>query len=57
MSPESFGAVTGSHRLQLALCNELEAVADSLPRDVDQQRCLTLARAICPTMKKVALVQ
>ena len=57
MSPETFGAVTGSHRLQLALCNELEAVADSLPRDIDQQRCLTLARAICPTIARAHVLE
>lgn len=57
MTPETFGVVAGSHRLQLALCDELEAVADSLPRDIDQQRCLTLARAICPTVARAHLLE
>jgi len=38
--------VARCHASQLALCEELEAVADSLPSNVDRQRCLHLARAI-----------
>lgn len=37
-----------SHRRQLALCAELEEIADDLPDRVDRQRCLYLARALCP---------
>jgi len=37
------------HRQLLALCDQLEAVADALPRP-DPQACLTLARAIGPLL-------
>lgn len=39
--------VAASHRRQLALCTELETIADSLPDRADPQRCLHLARALC----------
>jgi len=38
------------HRRLLAMCNELEAVADSLPNNVDRQKCLRLARALGPLL-------
>lgn len=37
---------------QLALCDALEAVADSLPSRIDRQTCLQLARAIKPLMAR-----
>ena len=40
--------VAAGHRRQLALCAELEEIADSLPDAADRQRCLHLARALCP---------
>lgn len=36
------------HDMQLLLCDELEALADSLASDDSRQRSLHLARAICP---------
>lgn len=36
------------HDIQLVLCEELEWLADHLPSNADRQRCLRLARAICP---------
>jgi hemerythrin-like domain-containing protein len=36
------------HDMLLLLCDELEAVADSLPSSADRQRCLHLARAVYP---------
>ena len=36
------------HDMQLLLCDELEALADSLPAGMDRQRCLHLARAVYP---------
>lgn len=36
------------HDMQLLLCDELEAVADSLPLGADRQRCLHLARTVYP---------
>jgi hypothetical protein len=43
------GDVAAHHRQLLALCDELEAVADALPR-VDAQKCLFLSRAIGPVL-------
>jgi hypothetical protein len=40
--------VTHSHDSLLLLCDELEALADSLPSGADHQRCLHLARAVYP---------
>lgn len=40
--------VTRCHDMQLLLCDELEALADSLPFGADRQRCLHLARAVYP---------
>ncbi len=37
---------------QLALCDALESVADSLPSSIDRQTCLQLARAIKPLMAR-----
>jgi len=40
--------VTRCHDALLLLCDELEALADSLPSGADHQRCLHLARAVYP---------
>ena len=40
------------HRKQEALCSRLEAIADTLPRQVDRQECLLLARDILPAVMK-----
>jgi len=37
---------------QFDLCQKLEDLADSLPNDVDLQKCLTLARIITPVLKQ-----
>ena len=47
---EDIGLVAAAHARQLALCADLEAIADDLPSQVDRQRCLHLARAVCPTV-------
>ncbi|MCP4183709.1 MAG: hemerythrin domain-containing protein, partial [Hyphomicrobiales bacterium] len=36
---------------QLELCDALETIADSLPDNVDTQKCLHTARALYPTIK------
>ena len=36
---------------QLALCKSLEDIADSLPDDVDIQKCLNTARSLYPAVK------
>ncbi len=38
-------------REQLALCKSLEDIADSLPDDVDPQKCLHAARSLYPAVK------
>ena len=40
------------HSRQANLCDELEALADSLPSSVDNQHCLTIARKIFPTVRQ-----
>ena len=40
------------HQRQSNLCDQLEALADSLPYSVDKQRCLTIARQIYPTVQQ-----
>lgn len=37
-----------THRDQLALCAALEAIADSLPNDIDRPACINAARALGP---------
>lgn len=49
--------VAASHRRQLALCAELEGIADSLPDRVDTQRCLHLARALCPIVMEAQALE
>ena len=50
MPERTIAQVADSHVRQLALCLELERVADSLPGNIDRQRCLYLARAVCRTV-------
>jgi hemerythrin-like domain-containing protein len=38
------------HRRLLAMCDELETVADSLPNNVDRHKCLALSRALGPLL-------
>ncbi|MBB4954074.1 hemerythrin-like domain-containing protein [Agrobacterium vitis] len=42
-----------AHTEQLALCAQLEDIADSLPANVDPQKCLYAARALNPLIKGV----
>ena len=39
------------HKNQLELCDRLENLADSLPKNFDKQECLFIARALYPTIK------
>lgn len=39
------------HREKLALCDALEALADSLPRDVNRFHCLKLGSALTPVIR------
>lgn len=40
-----------AHAAMLALCDRLEAIADSLPSDVSQFECEAVARAIVPLLE------
>jgi hemerythrin-like domain-containing protein len=42
-----------SHRLQLALCDDLEAIADSLPGSIVNQDCLFAARSLTRLIRDV----
>jgi len=42
-----------AHDEQLALCNELEAIADSLPSSVDRQKCLYAAKMLGPLVHDI----
>lgn len=45
-------ALRSAFAQQLALCDSLEAVADSLPDRLDRQECLHLSRLIGPLIKQ-----
>jgi len=40
-----------SHGEQLALCSELEEIADSLPSNINRQKCIYAAKALGPLIK------
>lgn len=40
------------HAIKLALCDVLEAIADSLPARVDRHRCLVTAAALLPALRE-----
>lgn len=40
------------HREKLAVCDQLEAIADSLPSEVNRQKCLYAAKAIAQTIRQ-----
>jgi hypothetical protein len=42
-----------AHRLQLALCDELEAIADSLPRHVVHEDCIFAAKTLGSLIRDV----
>lgn len=42
-----------AHAEQLALCDQLEEIADSLPAHIDGPKCLYAARALSPLIKGV----
>ncbi|WP_147179900.1 MULTISPECIES: hemerythrin domain-containing protein [Alphaproteobacteria] len=42
-----------AHEEQLALCDELEAIADSLPGNVNRQKCIYAAKSLDPLIKGV----
>ena len=46
------GALRGAFERQLALCDSLETIADSLPDRLDKQECLHMSRLIGPLIKQ-----
>ncbi|MBX3582080.1 MAG: hemerythrin domain-containing protein [Rhizobiaceae bacterium] len=50
MTEDSLSLISQSHARQMALCDDLETIADGLPGSVNRQLCLHLARAVCPTV-------
>lgn len=48
----SLAAMLSSQTEQLALCRELEDIADSLPGSVNRQKCIFAAQAIGTLMKR-----
>ena len=42
-----------AHLEQLALCDELEEIADSLPANVNRQKCIYAAKALGPMIRTV----
>jgi hemerythrin-like domain-containing protein len=40
-----------AHEEQLRLCSELEAIADSLPSNINRQKCIYAAKALGPLIK------
>lgn len=42
-----------AHDEQLALCSELEAIADSLPSAVNRQKCIYAAKALGPLIQGI----
>lgn len=49
----SIGWWKSAHGEQLRLCDELETIADSLPTNVDRQKCIYAAKALGPLIKGV----
>ncbi len=49
----TLGWMRQAHQQQLALCGELEAIADSLPANIDRQQCLLAAARLEPLIRNV----
>jgi hypothetical protein len=45
------------HSAKLALCDMLEAIADSLPGRVDRHRCIVAAATLLPTLREAHLYE
>nr|CAD6413495.1 hemerythrin domain-containing protein [Rhizobium sp. Q54] len=43
--------LASAHAEQLALCDELEEIADSLPANVNKQKCIYAAKALMPMIQ------
>lgn len=49
----SLGWLKKAHDEQLALCRELEDIADSLPSSINRQKCIYAAKALGPLIRGV----
>ncbi len=49
---ESLLRLEDIHREKLAVCDQLEAIADSLPAEINRQRCLYAAKAIAQIVRQ-----
>ncbi|MHA7971027.1 hemerythrin domain-containing protein [Rhizobium sp. CAU 1783] len=52
-SQRSLAWLRRAHEEQLALCGELEEIADSLPASVNRQKCIYAAKSLGPLIKGV----
>ncbi|WP_077960948.1 hemerythrin domain-containing protein [Ensifer adhaerens] len=50
---EPFAWLARAHEEQLALCNCLEEIADSLPAEIDRQKCVYAARVLEPLIREM----
>lgn len=51
--PRSLAWLRQAHEEQLSLCGELEEIADSLPGNINRQKCIYAAKALGPLIKGV----
>ncbi len=49
----SLGWLMAAYQEQLALCQQLEEIADSLPNNINRQQCLFAAKALGPLIQGV----
>ncbi|MCL6707802.1 hemerythrin domain-containing protein [Pseudomonas sp. R2.Fl] len=49
----SVGWLRRAHAEQLALCGELEDIADSLPASINRQKCIYAAKALGPLIRGI----
>lgn len=51
LAPEPCIAITRSHEEKLRVCDDLEAIADTLPGAVDPIKCLAVANLLVPLLR------
>ena len=51
-NPVAITQVQSNHESLLVVCDLLEAIADGLPRNIDRQECLVLARSLGPMLHR-----
>lgn len=50
---EPFAWLARAHEEQLALCNSLEEIADSLPAEINRQKCVYAAKVLQPLIREL----